>query len=261
LPVVAWDDSSGSLFGWWNAEEAPQPYSPLDTVFFARAAEGSWVDVRDVAPNDVVSRVLQTVPLTPRNAVALGALYDAETVAVGEAWIASIDTVPWLGLVRVGVGVDVELIDVASGARRGRVETIGLGVASNEADAVEDACEMAVARLETMTRAVATHAPHSVETDGPLIVVSSTPTASPFVAFRTALRTVHPGVIDVHEAFATEGAVALGLDLDEGVVVEAVLDSIEALGGATLDGARVVHVDRSGMRLDVVVSPVFDVGE
>ena len=257
LAVVAWDDGGDAMSGWWSDDEAALTPTPLDLALLARSPAGGWIDVREVVPNDSVSRVLRVVPLTPRNAVALGALYDADTVVVGEAWVASIDAVPWLGLERVGVGVDVEVIDVASGARRGRVETVGLGVASTHDEALVDACAMAVSRIETVVGAVSSGGISEVGSAGVTVVVRSTPTALPYVAFRGALREVHPGVLDIREVFATEGSVAVAVDLDEGVDASQVADAVEAMGGGTFGDARVVTVQREGDRLDVTLGPAI----
>jgi len=257
LPVVAWEADDGALTGWWTADDGTLELSPLDLVFFLRADTGGWIDAREVAPTDAVSRILRVVPLTARNAVALGALYDAETVVVGEAWVASDEAVPWLGLVRVGVGLDAEVVDVASGARRGQIDTVGLGVARTYDEALVDACAMASARIETLTQA-ATGASAVVDVDGFTVLVRSTPTALPYVAFRGALRDVHAGVIDVREVYAIEGAVAVALDLDEGVDPASVADAIEGLTGEAIDGARIVSVLRDGEQLDVTLAPSFE---
>lgn len=251
LPVVV--DPASESGGWW-VDDPARAAGPFDEALFelAEGGDSRWLSPRSARSDVRISRIYRTRDMTPNNAIALGSLFGVTHVLAGTVTYANSD-VPWLGLRSTTVTLDATLLDVASGAAVSvvRLTRTAHAASGSEAAAAE---ELARAAAELGTVSARSRDAAGGPTEG-VVTVHSHVGAAPFVSLRAALREAHPGVVDVVECWATEGAVALRLELDEGTTFSDITPGIGRLEGVTLDGGVVRSVREMGGGLLVVVVP------
>ncbi len=242
LPVIV--DQTGAAPAFWWADDTSAPAGEFDRQLFESAEHGNeaWLSPRAARPSGTVSRLFRTVDITPNNARQLAGLYGAQYVLVGQLTREGASTVPWLGLQRVALVLDAAVVDVTSGATVGQI-TIRR-VAHGEASvAFADVAAALVAAADgALTGQVQRSSGEWSVVEEDVVLIHSPDGAQPYSAFRGALREVHPGVVDVAEAWASEGWIALRLELDEGVTFQDVAGSLSRLDGADLGLGRVTDV-------------------
>ena len=250
LPMVV--DNTGDEAAFWWANESSEPAGAFDEHLFA-AAGPRWISPREQAPSGAVSSIFRRGDITLNNALSLASLFDAEHILIGDIALEGSAEQPWLGLTRTEFVLRGYVVDVGSGAVLDElvVRRIAYG-ASNLAVAAVAVAEQGRRAAEALVR---TPGEVGVPEDGDVVVIRSHLGAAPFIAVRGALRDVHPGVVDVAEAWATEGAVALALELDEGVEFAEVASSVARLAGTTIDGIDVIEVAQTELGLEVVATP------
>lgn len=246
LPMVV--DNTGAESAFWWESDASEPAGEFDAHLLA-AAGPRWISPREQAPSGAVSTIFRRADITLNNALSFAGLYGASHLLIGDVSVAGVSEQPWLGLARTELVLRAYVVEVGSGAvidelvvRRVAFGTANVGPAA-----------IAVAEQGRRAAEVLARAPGQVGVpeDGDVVVVRSHLGARPFIAVRGALRDAHPGVVDVAEAWATEGAVALMLELDEGVAFADVASSIVQLAGTTVEGVDIVEVARVEFGLEV----------
>lgn len=241
LPIIV--DETGDAPGFWWADEAHAPAGALDAALFERAERrgSDWLSPRAARTTGAVSRLFRVADISDNNALQLARLFGARTLVFGNLEQVGQPSIPWLGLQRAAWRLNAVAIDVASGANLGRVEIYrvahGVDDATGQlAERVADALDAQVQRVSGAARG------DGAVVEEEVVVIHSPDGAQPYSAFRGALREVHPGVIDVMEAWATEGWVAVRLSVDEGVTFSDIASAIAQLSGTDLGLARVVDV-------------------
>lgn len=243
LPVVA-DATGDTVACWWCDDASAHAASDLYLALQTRA-DASPIWAWPEADGADVSRVLRTPDLTPANARSLATLFGARHALVGTLRQDAAPGVPWLGLERVAWQLDAVLVDVRTGSEVDAISLRAVAFGESARGARAAAAELLLDRVEEHIVPLSADASDDgVALEQPVIVVPGTGTAAAYVAFRGALRGVHPGVIDVEEVWATEGQVALQLALDEGTDFAAVEAAIEGLIGAPLEGVVILDVER-----------------
>ncbi|MFT4703025.1 MAG: hypothetical protein ACI81R_000713 [Bradymonadia bacterium] len=242
LPVIS--DATADAAepsAWWVAAGAP-PGRCLEAIV---AASNTWIDPTAAIPVAQVSQLLRRSDITQTNAVSLGGLYNADAVATGTLSRVGDHDVAWTGARRAAVDVTILTINLRSGVSEAWT---GRRVAFAATD--EEALNLACRQLGEAISSAPTSSTTSVALpqDGLVEVHSRSGTAFPFVALVTALREIHPAVIDVREVWAAEGTISLGLTLDEGASWAEVSARIIALDGRALEGVRVLSAGADGGR-------------
>ncbi len=257
LPMIV--DQAGGC--WWESE-ASDPAGALDEALFERARRpgSSLISPRAVGPDGTVSRVFRRPDITENNARSFAGLYGARTVVVGRVERAGPFENAWLGRRRVALVLTAVALDVGSGAVVRELQLSSVAFADEDAAAVAEAALLLARYLDEAMQGAAPAGFAGVPDGERLVIVYSSGTALPFVALRGALRDVHPGVVDVAERWATEGAVALELALDETVSFEEVAAAVVSLAGTTVGDALVADVTADGgwVHVTVVDAPAPD---
>ncbi len=250
LPFVV--DNTGTEPGFWWSTAASAPAGDFDeTLFGAHGAH--WVSPRETSPQGAVSSIFRRPDITLNNALSLAGLYGASHILIGDVAREGSEEQAWLGLPRAEIVFRGYLIEVSSGAVVDELEVRRVSHDPEGADLASRAT--AVQAQRAAEAAVLSPAEVGLFSSDPVVIVRSRPGAGPFIAVRGALRDAHPGVVDVAEAWATEGNVALSLILDEGVDFDAVARSIARLEGVVVEGARVTAVSRTDYGLEIDAIP------
>ena len=230
LPLITWGSASDVSF-WWSGESAQS--EPLDASLFA---ESIFVDPSGpAAPR--VSRVYRVPNLSDLNARNLGDLLDASFVLVGEARYEepahTAGSVFWTS----AVTVEARLLPVANDTMLAAIERRFTATGSTPEAALSAAADATAEYLTARVRRAIRSASSAggVAVEGATLVISEIEQASPLVAFKRELRARGDVVADVWEAWATEGAIGLRLELSPGAdwyQVSALLAELAASPGA-----------------------------
>lgn len=241
LPVFV-DATGETPSGWWTSD----PSGSGDLERSLVEASSAWCAATgDSDSLGRVSAVLRALDLTPNNAVQLGAFVGADRVAVGTVTRVAAPDVAWLGLHRTVFVLTGRVLDAGSGneVRTLELRAVAFGQSAAEADraAFELLGTFAAQTVDDVATLAAGHWP---STPGdPVLVVTGGPSAAPYVAARTALRDASPGVVDLVEAWATEGAIGVHVALDEEATFSAYATAVRRLEGATLAGVVIDAVE------------------
>ena len=256
LPMVV-DATQDPATFWW-AEEGTVAASPFDELLFA-AAEAGGSDVvspRAVSPDGTISRIYRTADISPNNARNFAGLYGADRVLLGSVVSEPGTSVGWLALARTRSVIDARLVDASSGAVIHSFRLSADGIHADPAEAL--AASLAALARDTL-RVVETYQPGSGavgdgSVDPVVVVLGAEGDAAPYVAFRTALRDSHPSVIEIAEAWATEGRIALRVDLDEGGEFDQVVGVLAGWVGSTIGDVRIIAVEPHELGVFVQIS-------
>ena len=250
LPVVV-DASDGADRAWWAEREAIAP-GPFDAALWRNVRDdAAWIAPDRSVPSTPVSRVFARADISDANARALAGLYGATHALVGRVEVASASPVEWLRLPRVALRARLRVVDVATGAVVTEVELRRTGFSADGVAAAAAALGRGASTLAV--RAAATRVAPSVADGAHQVVVACHDGAAPYVAFKAALREASGGVIDVSEAWATEGRVGLAVALDEDVRFDDLVSSLLRMPAQRFDGFRAVSVQREDNYVLVVL--------
>ena len=265
LPLVVDASADAESPAFWWADEAVVPSGAFDEALFARAEAGTIAMVSPAAadPSGAISRLFRRADIPINNARSLAGLYGCTQVLMGQVTEQGGESVAWLGLERAVLVAELQLYDVDNGTLITDTSLSASAVAATSEDALRVAAERLIEDLAARMAAVRpVQSAIGDPTGAPVVVVAGAGTALPYVSFRAALREAHPGVIEVQEAWAAEGVVALAVSLDEGVVFDDVAAAVSSWSGTTIDDLRVEDVvtNESGI-LVIVDSALPGVGE
>ncbi len=248
LPLLVHDtpNPSQAPAGWWSRADGQTAPDRLTLALVDAGAVQS-----PAAMSEPLSSVYRSARISEVNRANLAGLYGCDTVITGTATLAQ-NRVGWLGGVRARYDISADLIDVAANTVIARIEVVGAGYADSEEAAAQLAADDAATRIAAALRPAAGPAPSH---EGALIVIHSSGSAGPFVAFRSRVLGL-PVVDGVREIWAREGAVALAVDSAD---AESALRAIGALEGLADSDVVVRSMQRTGDIVEVRVgTPVAD---
>jgi hypothetical protein len=246
-------DNTGADAQFWWATDASSPAGPFDERLF-EVAGPTWISPSDTMPAEAFSSIFRRADITLNNALSLARLYGAGHVVIGDVAREGANEQPWLGLPRSEIVFRGVVVDVRSGSV---VHELEIRRVSYSAEGSAQASRAVADQVRRAAEALV-HSPGDVGVadEAEVVVVRSHESAAPFIAVRGALRDVHPGVVDVGEAWATEGQIALRLVLDEGVAFDDVARSIERLAGLTVGDTVVGQVRTTDRGIEIEALPV-----
>lgn len=225
LAVLGNSTDGAATTAWWSGQ-AP---SPLDSLLRGNANPGGWVDPASTAPSAPISRVLTRPDLTVNNARSLGALYGADRVLTGKVQWVTDGSVSWVGLSRVTVRVDAAWVGTSGAVDSSSVRFELSAYGSSREQAMERAAQLAAREIGVRVGGAPTAAEIAPSASRHEVLVKSPEGGAGFVAFMRLLREVDRGVVDIKEAWATEGAVGVAVELDEEAPFQRVVAGLRAV--------------------------------
>lgn len=258
LPLVVDRSGSEAPRAWW----VDGAQGDLDGHLFAVLGREGGCAATARGGRDGLSRVLRRPDLTATNARAVGSVFGCARVLTGQLEVVDSGlSAPWLGLHRVVLGFSARLVDVERGSVLHQFERRAVGVAVTPAEAraravahmerelgrVLSGLEVRAARLEALD-------------DDPAVVFLSGGTADGYVALAGMLSDGLGGVRSVEERWASEGRLSVRVQFSESGSLETLTAALTRLEGATVEGAVVERVQRTGASVFVLVGSADGAG-
>ncbi|MBN1946585.1 MAG: hypothetical protein JW797_13000 [Bradymonadales bacterium] len=261
LPLIQ-ESVDGQVNFWWLDPGQPA-YTPFDELLFQEAT-ASLVADPGPAQRPAVSRIYRQADLSATSARNLAGLYGARQVLLGsltwEAAELAVGQVFWVAEATLSCGlysVDTEITHfevlrrfVGQGADRpGALSSVRQQAALYLAERLGRSGQGMSAGIE------------NEQVELPTLVLSGLETARLLVAFKGDLRLNGAVVADVREAWATEGQIALEVDLVEGQTMTALEGILQALSLMTDRDYRLTVLDRAEQVIHLDLDPPAVVDE
>jgi hypothetical protein len=250
LPLIT-ERSGGSSSFWWE-EPADPAFSDFEQALLREAA-GLIIDVSTLSDPPGVSRIYRVPDLSATNARNLGGLFEANQVLVGDLVVGESEMAAggffWVAEAEISyrlLSVDVEVTHAES--RR-----IFLGRGTDAAAARDAAVSHAAEYLAEVVSRLQSRLDPTAEADAtsPTLLLIGLERAATLVALKGELRRHGEIVTDVREVWASEGVIALEVELAPGKQMGDLEQLLMAIEGDESRDQPIEVGTRRGMTLEV----------